>query len=401
MPLRKFGSSEYRATYLGNGVLEVGGAIVATVKKANSVNLRESTLKNALSRIRKFAPANLAAAYPTGYTVFDRYMRAIYPGVFSTDFVPPNEALPEIGLCRSLLGRLLEDSSFIDESKHSNLEYRELYFIAAISVHLRDFFFLITQEGYLGYGSPAAKAGDKICLLLGFNKLIILRSIGDNKYKVVGLAFVNRLINCKGLLGNFPAIFKPVLRRHTKHTGESAGDRDPRLRFESLVDAGCKIERRNTKVLGILKEKADFKRDQPSPLLKLYHRAHKTQLNSGSKCGEFVLISPYDIYLLPELKSEERHPTCKAFQTVGVQLCEKNTYVLNHHQHNKIAINITQIVLEPIADNISNIATETSPRCVEANRDNDFDQPALPTAETLETPGYRTATSDWKSRRRN
>ncbi|CZS98236.1 uncharacterized protein RCO7_14476 [Rhynchosporium graminicola] len=258
-------------------------------------------------------------------------------------------------------------------------------------------------------------------------------SIGDNKCKVVGLAIVNRLINCKGLLGNFPAIFKPVLRRHTKHTGESAGDRDPRLRFESLVDAG-----RNTKVLGILKEKADFKRDQLSPLLKLYHRAHKTQLNFGSKCGEFVLISPYDIYLLPELKSEERHPRCKAFQTVGDKkeqeitnslALRKNTYVLNHHQHNKIAINITQIVLEPIADNISNIATETSPevknipksvligiwgtvfasvfivtriyRCVEANRDNDFDQPALPTAETLETPGYRTATSDSKSRRRN
>jgi hypothetical protein len=279
------GYSSFEAVYLHPGILEVGGVQVATIKEACFANLGKYTLESVVSAIREFAPVDLEAKYPTGCTVFDGYCYALCCDSFSANFLPPREVRPKLKLAKTALRQFLDPSAPIDK-----LAPGELRYVDYVWPYLRDNRFITTLEGYMGFGSSAAKPGDIVCALLGFNELMLLRPEEDGKYEVVGPAFLHGLMNCEGLLGPLPAPYEAVVtfaaalqeywygfvnreteefqsedprkpplppgwkkKEHSgdswndlyinEETGEDSREYDPRLRFGSLLHAGVKVEK--------------------------------------------------------------------------------------------------------------------------------------------------------------
>ncbi|KAF2000856.1 HET-domain-containing protein, partial [Amniculicola lignicola CBS 123094] len=57
---------------------------------------------------------------------------------------------------------------------------------------------------YIGLCLPVAKPGDLICVLLGYGSPVILRPLGDDKYKFIGRAYVHGLMDGEAILGPLP-----------------------------------------------------------------------------------------------------------------------------------------------------------------------------------------------------
>lgn len=85
------------------------------------------------------------------------------------------------------------------------LQWPEPYDESGVARHAQDWAFtfevassdralFITAKGYMGMGPPDSQIGDKICVVLGCDKPLVIRAIGE-KYLVVGKCYIYGLMN--------------------------------------------------------------------------------------------------------------------------------------------------------------------------------------------------------------
>ena len=71
--------------------------------------------------------------------------------------------------------------------------------------------FIKTREGYIGLAPQNAQLGDQVCVLLGCNLPMLLRSTSKSQYQVVGPCYVHGLMNGEAFLGPIPEHFQLIL----------------------------------------------------------------------------------------------------------------------------------------------------------------------------------------------
>jgi hypothetical protein len=95
-----------------------------------------------------------------------------------------------------------------------------------------------TAEGYLGFCPAAARRGDRVCILLGCMKPMILRPTTDNNscYTVVGPCNMHGLNWGEGLLGPLPGDTTFVWNRSGPRDGVGPAFKDRHTGEETIVD---------------------------------------------------------------------------------------------------------------------------------------------------------------------
>jgi hypothetical protein len=82
--------------------------------------------------------------------------------------------------------------------------------------------FIMTEEGYFGLGPVAARSGDKVCVLLGCRRLMVLRAVDAKHYSVVGPCELHGLNWGEGLFGFIPNQFNLVWDPSRRFGGDTA-----------------------------------------------------------------------------------------------------------------------------------------------------------------------------------
>jgi hypothetical protein len=119
---------------------------------------------------------------------------------------------------------------------------------------------MTTSHGYIGIAPCLAKPGDEICILVGCHTPMVLRPLGEGRFRIVGEAYVLGLSEGEALLGPLPHNSRRVFASNDEWgvhsyfentvTGEKTFE-DPRIplsivqgRFRALLqkDPNSKIE---------------------------------------------------------------------------------------------------------------------------------------------------------------
>lgn len=185
--------------------------------------------------------------YRNGETTLEAICRTLVVNKFSDRFIPHRHTLRRFLDCFPVFGGLNTDEI------HPNTSfYQDLFFQTSPG---RCFF--TTREGYIGMAPATAKAGDKVCTILGCGKPMLLRPTVNGPvatYKLVGECFVHGLMAQEGIFGEFPAGYRQVfyhdkaknhdMIRFTHESSDDILEEDPRpikqnvekLRQERLRD---------------------------------------------------------------------------------------------------------------------------------------------------------------------
>jgi hypothetical protein len=81
-----------------------------------------------------------------------------------------------------------------------------LYFVERCHAIAGKRLFFTTEEGRLGTGPPDTQLGDVVALLAGFSTPIVLRKRGPQTYEVVGVAYVEGIMQGEAWTGNEEAL---------------------------------------------------------------------------------------------------------------------------------------------------------------------------------------------------
>jgi len=198
---------ETMAEFWQHGILQVAGVLVGVIEDAEAFNISSNIYRSEASNILEL----------------QRVVAHI--GLQDMDLLS-NSALHE--LCQALFGNDVSERYRPFRPSSRTLANTERFLIDALNFRLdleslkchltrendRILLFLIVycQErclfkslnGRLGRGPKAARAGDIITVVLGLSCPLILRPTNDNKFRVVGEAYYNSVMDGEALLGPLP-----------------------------------------------------------------------------------------------------------------------------------------------------------------------------------------------------
>ncbi|KAF4923828.1 hypothetical protein CGCVW01_v004413 [Colletotrichum viniferum] len=118
------------------------------------------------------------------------------------------------GRCNTMDVRkeLLRDS---EQSFPSNPRQMDPKLFAEFSKLLPGAAVLATKDGHFGLGSGAAHVGDEIFVFFGCDYPIIMRSVGNSKYRVVAPCYFPHLSHDEAILGHLPDGWKGMFDKHS------------------------------------------------------------------------------------------------------------------------------------------------------------------------------------------
>ncbi|OIW25301.1 hypothetical protein CONLIGDRAFT_656948 [Coniochaeta ligniaria NRRL 30616] len=233
------GYSRICVTYTDADILDLIGLRCATVVTATSAVSGRSV--DQVQLVRSWEPPDMdTATYVTGNPLSDVFARTLlqdrtkdrWPGVQQFLYLEDWIACGGNGLFGPAARSATEESfNPFDSTKPS-----------ARFAHAACFgrSFVTTAEGYVGLGPDGVESGDVICVLLGCSCPVVLRPLPNDRYLLVGNAFVYGLHDAIPLLGPLPPEWCMKLYQYTGHsdralfrfanqkTGELTAE-DPRL----------------------------------------------------------------------------------------------------------------------------------------------------------------------------
>ncbi|KAK3387780.1 heterokaryon incompatibility protein-domain-containing protein [Podospora didyma] len=188
--------------------------------------------------IRRFEPSDLDTAQPyiTGESFRTAYAKSLAHNWLQ-------ERYPDRTSYQTEERWASQDSAKALFGEHAKTPLGKGILLSAIErrtvASIRNRPYMVTKEGYIGFGPPAAKLGDIVCILLGCSHPMLLRPQLDNKYLVVGSCFIYGLHDAIGLLGPLPSpwraqVFKDSIGLRSVHRffnpdTNTLSDEDPRL----------------------------------------------------------------------------------------------------------------------------------------------------------------------------
>lgn len=179
-----------------NDTLEVVGKCLTTIKTADLGNASAGTRLRVTLRAWK-PPALLAASYPAGGTFLDAFVKTLRVNYL-------NERWPHVPLTlerwRAFCLKCLNTDD--NEKNDDNISNESDDYFAETFIRGRAF--ITTESGLVGLAPAGAKPGDFICAILGCDPLFLLRKTADNRFLIVGEAYVHGLDDATAFLGPLP-----------------------------------------------------------------------------------------------------------------------------------------------------------------------------------------------------
>jgi len=195
--------------------LKIKGKLLATVSDAWEPLLTQNNLRHDLTMTRLTTMAavkdcaqriTLSARYPSGGDNLEALCISLSGGLVTDNYVAQLQKhwYQSIAQYKAFINFAL---SFENTPSNTNrlVDPDIIGCVAHATATLRDSM-IATVEGYLGFCPVSARPGDRICILLGCMKPMILRPTPDNNfcYTVVGPCNMHGLNWGEGLLGPLP-----------------------------------------------------------------------------------------------------------------------------------------------------------------------------------------------------
>ena len=209
--------SKADAHYAGGGILKVIGLRSATVNSVEEIIsedivtdfARWTEVKRALKRLAALYSGN--GRYVGGFDMLEALCRSFCSNLFDESFVPSSDHYPQFEESRDYLLKLVESPA------ESEPEYA--VYVSAVVNYVTGRSFVTTREGHIGLAPLAAKAGDQVCILLGCQSPLLLRSDDHGYHTVVGECYVHRVMEGEALLGPLPSPWRRAWRLDTEGDG--------------------------------------------------------------------------------------------------------------------------------------------------------------------------------------
>lgn len=210
--------SKAEIQYAGDGTLNVTGLFSAEVDSVEEISLdlpadsssdNNSRFVEAFQRLTKHI--DISGLYAGGGDMIEAVCRTLCVNEVAETFLPPDHDFLELKKAKECILDVLRDPSAL---VHPYPQYQGQCDIAMSG---RSFF--TTREGYIGLAPKAVKQGDQICMLLGCNSPILLRSEGAGNHTVVGECYIQGLMDGEALLGPLPDHWQRVEITHDPEDG--------------------------------------------------------------------------------------------------------------------------------------------------------------------------------------
>ena len=140
--------------------------------------------------------------------MLDVFCRTICGDVFGDRYIPPDTNYLRLEHARDMVAKLIgtREASGADPSTDETIS--KLFKSVLEACKGRSYF--QTQEGHVGLAPKAAKPGDHICVILGCDSLIALRSKSSGQYQVVGECYLHGFMQGESLLGPLPGHIRAI-----------------------------------------------------------------------------------------------------------------------------------------------------------------------------------------------
>ena len=234
-------------TFYDNDVLRVMGTHGASISYVEKILCDEMTdwIPAIQNFSKKFLPEIESASYVSGGSKIDAYCRLLCGNYLADQYVPARAPMPNFQQSREVLLSIL-GSQETDVALDTDVATGDRDYISQVRLFCDRRYLFMTEEGYIGLGPRAAKAGDRVCVLLGSNSPFLLRPIGNGQYQLVGHCYVYGIMSGEALLGPLPGDFRFVFAfdstlNHYNHGFHSYEKdivqwNDPRLPFKPVYE---------------------------------------------------------------------------------------------------------------------------------------------------------------------
>ena len=240
------GATLSEAHFKDPGILNVTGTCVAFVQHRET--LTSNTDEELIASIRKNAPDDiLESSYVGGGSLFAAYCHTLCAGHYAEIFIPPRKSWPRAQQSLNFLSAVLQPGE--QRLQEQDFDIKEANtFLSMVPNFVEHYSFIKTREDYIGLAPLEALPGDHICILLGCDTPICLRSAPNHQFRLVGDCYVHGFMKGEGLLGPLPNHYQLVrvmdqvqsykLQFYNHQTGKCQSD-DPR--FEPAPGDGVQI----------------------------------------------------------------------------------------------------------------------------------------------------------------
>ncbi|KAI1413745.1 HET-domain-containing protein [Hypoxylon sp. FL1857] len=161
------------------------------------------------------------------YTVED-YARIITLGDFAESYDPPDYGWPDIYAVKRVVKLMISDRyQFTWDDFLASSAYISVLNGAWVISGTR---LVLTTNGYLGIAPASTEPGDMVCVILGCDLPLLLRPLGNDKFKLVGPCFVPSLNHGEALLGPLPENIQVVYLGYKDVLSGEISREDPRLK---------------------------------------------------------------------------------------------------------------------------------------------------------------------------
>ena len=203
------GESSAKVEFIGEEVLRVEGICTAVIDSAEIMDFGNN-LQQKISELRRIALMYPIAdvQYVGGGSMLDAFCRTICGDVFGDRYIPPDTNYLRLEHARDLVAKVIgtRETSGADLSTDETIS--KLFKSVLEACKGRSYF--RSQEGHVGLAPKAAKSGDHICVILGCDSLMALRSKSSGQYQVVGECYLHGFMQGESLLGPLPSHIRAI-----------------------------------------------------------------------------------------------------------------------------------------------------------------------------------------------
>ena len=199
------GHIEQQVQHRGGGILSVTGRNVTTVEHVDRIQFRDQ--RSCIAEIQRLAPQDvLHGSYIGNGSLLTAYCITLCDNLFSENYSPRTTFFPQFQQSLDFLSGILQPG--INQVPNPSRGTQAESYIEYVWSVCRKRSFVKTREGYIGLAPQNAQVGDQVCVLLGCEMPMLLRSTSKSQHQVIGPCYVHGLMDGEGLLGPLPGHFQ-------------------------------------------------------------------------------------------------------------------------------------------------------------------------------------------------
>ena len=187
------------------GMLKTKGIVLAEVARTEPTidSENEWTVATALA-IQRLCTSRIQGTYITGQTMSEVLCRTLTANCMADMWAAhPNPSAPDIGEAKKHLSLLCDCPANVSHRQSARSNQQNL-FLTEVHIALRNRTFFTATKGYIGLAPESTRAGDEICIILGCQTPLILRSDGRGTREIVGPCYVHGIMEGEALLRPLP-----------------------------------------------------------------------------------------------------------------------------------------------------------------------------------------------------